>query len=141
MWYHCVLFYPCFVFFCRIWWCTRGKENEEGAHPNFDVILSPYPWVDAIAMTRWLLLPSRRTSCLSRFQTRQAAYLCHLGQQEQLKRWIGQQGPRSGACWCGTSCCCCCFDACGLSPHQNNERRGYMHHLFILSYPPSVALD
>ena len=51
-----------FVSFCSILWCAREKEKEKGTHPHFDVPVSTYPWVDAIALTQSLLLLSRRAS-------------------------------------------------------------------------------
>ena len=36
--------------------------------------------------------------------------------------------------------CCCCLDACRLRPRKKNERRDYMHQVFISSYLPIVFL-
>ena len=60
--FHTVVF--CFfhfflVFFCSILLCARENDKEKGTHPHFDVPVSPYPWVDAIVLTRWVLLPPR----------------------------------------------------------------------------------
>ena len=51
--YHCVLFFLFLLFFCSILWHTRDTDEEKGTHPHFDLPVSPYPWVDAIALTRW----------------------------------------------------------------------------------------
>ena len=41
--------------------CSCARENDKGKRPHVDVPVSPYPWVDAMALTRWLLLLARRT--------------------------------------------------------------------------------
>ena len=37
--------------FCSILWCARKTDEEKDTHPHFDVPVSPYPWVDALALT------------------------------------------------------------------------------------------
>ena len=48
--YSFVLLFFCSCIFCSILWCAHEKDKGKGAHPHFDVLVSPYPWVDSIAM-------------------------------------------------------------------------------------------
>ena len=48
------------VCFVLQYFVVCARKRLRGTYPHFDVPVLPYPWVDALALTRWLLLLPRR---------------------------------------------------------------------------------
>ena len=132
--YHCFLFFfsVFFLYFFAAFCSARGKDKWKGAHPQFDVPGLPYPLVDASAPANELAkqLPASGSSLAVPPLAANTAEAVDLSAGRRR-----DPGPAAAGAAVATA-----STRADFLTGKKDERRGYMHQVFILSYPRLVYL-